>query len=276
LLDQVGRQRVNLQIAPLNINLKGISNDLAKPIGVELDGRINRKGTIKIAGTAVIQPLKAQLRVETERVDLASLDPFVTSQLNTRIMRLELTMKGDSLAEMRRNKIEASYRGNLALGNVRIRDKLTGEDFLKLQALHFARMDVRYGAGQPHVHIGTIALSDFYSRVILNSDGQLNLRDVGYQSRESASVGDSGAWWVAGQPAANGFALSGAHAPSCSNQRSRAGAFTDSRGYRDRSDHVQRRPSQLHRQLHQTELLGGFDRDGRQGRKLRHPQYHAR
>jgi hypothetical protein len=178
LLDQVGRQRVNLQIAPLNINLRGISHDLAKPIGVELDGRINRKGTFKIAGNAVIQPLKAQLRVETQRLDVASLDPFVASQLNTRIMRLELTMKGDTLAAMRRNKIEASYRGNLALRNVRIRDKLTGEDLLKWQALHFERMDLRYGAGQPRVHIGTIVLSDFYSRVILNSNGQLNLRDV--------------------------------------------------------------------------------------------------
>ena len=178
LVDQAGRQRMTLQVAPLNINLKGISSDLARPIGVELDGRVNRKGTFKIAGNAVIQPLTAQLRIETRRVDLASLDPFVSSQLNTRIMRLELTMRGETHAAMRRNKIEGSYRGNLALGNARILDKLTGEDFLNWYALRLDRMDLRYGAGQPLVHIGAIALSNFYSRIILNSNGQLNLRDV--------------------------------------------------------------------------------------------------
>jgi hypothetical protein len=178
LVDRVGGRRTTLQVAPLNINLKGISNDLAKPIGVELDGRVNRKGTFKIGGSVVVQPLETRLRIETRRVELASLDPFVTSQLNTRITRLELTMKGETHAAMRRNKIEASYRGGLALGNVRIVDKLSGEDFLNWYALYLDRMDLRYGAGRPRVLIGAVALSNFYSRIILNSNGQLNLRDV--------------------------------------------------------------------------------------------------
>ena len=178
LVDHVGRRRMALQVAPLNINLKSISNDLAKPIGVELDGRVNRKGTFKIGGNAVIQPLKAQLHVEARRVDLASLDPFVTSHLNTRIMRLELTMNGETQAAMRDNKIKASYRGDLALRNVRIVDKLSDEDFLNWYALNLEQMDLRYGAGRPRVHIGAVALSNFYSRIILNSNGQLNLRDV--------------------------------------------------------------------------------------------------
>jgi hypothetical protein len=160
------------------MHLKGISDDLAKPLALELDGRLNRKGTFQFVGEAALQPLKAELRVETRRLDLASLDPFVTRRLNARIMRLQVTMNGETKALMHGNKIEASYMGDLTLGNVSILDKLTREDLLNWYALRLNGLDLRYGIGEPRVRVGTIELSNFYSRIILNSNGQLNLRDV--------------------------------------------------------------------------------------------------
>ena len=178
LMEHAGRQAVTIGVSPLNIDLKNISDDFATPIGIELNGRVNRKGTFKIIGNAAIQPFKAQLRIETRRLDLASLDPYITGKLNARIERVELTMKGEARAAMGLKRIEASYRGDLALGNVRLLDKLTREHFLNWYALQFDHVDLRYGQDEPKMHVGAIALTNFYSRVILNSDAQLNLRDV--------------------------------------------------------------------------------------------------
>jgi Domain of Unknown Function (DUF748) len=41
-----------------------------------------------------------------------------------------------------------------------------------------ARIDANFGRGRPTVHIGSLSLSDFYSRLILNSRGVLNLRQI--------------------------------------------------------------------------------------------------
>ena len=56
-------------IAPLNLHLKNISDDLGKPITIDLDGIVNRTGAIKVAGTAVPDPLKAHLRLGIRRLD---------------------------------------------------------------------------------------------------------------------------------------------------------------------------------------------------------------
>jgi len=59
---------------------------------------------------------------------------------------------------------------------------------------------VRYGQGAPRAHIRSIALSDFYARLILNSDGRLNLRDVTTNPQE-APVSLTRAHGAAVQPA---------------------------------------------------------------------------
>ncbi|HKV55718.1 MAG TPA: DUF748 domain-containing protein, partial [Candidatus Binataceae bacterium] len=176
--DQSQSHPLAMQIAALNLKLKDVTSDLAKPFAIQLEGRVNKKGVFKIAGEAAVDPLKARLRIDTRRVELASLDPFITSQLNAKITRAELNMNGEASAELRRGKIEAGYRGGITLGNVRILDKLTGESFLRWYALSLDRIDARYGAGEPRVRIGEIALSSFYARIILNANGRLNLRDV--------------------------------------------------------------------------------------------------
>ena len=268
-----------------------MTSDFAKPFGIDLDGTLNRKGTFKVTGSAAIAPLKADLRVATKRLDLTFADPYVSSRLNAVITSANLTMDGAvGLAQVRKDFL-VSYKGDASLGSVRMLDKLTNDLFFRMTALNVNRIDFAMGKGPPKVHVGLIALNDFYSRIILNKDGKLNLKDItanpqeaptsltratgraGLEGRgssradldaDSRGCADRGgrdrSWSLSG-----GGGESGATLPGTADERRR----------RAQQNHAQGRQGRLHRQLHQAQLLGEHDRDGGQRRRVRHQVHDA-
>jgi hypothetical protein len=184
-VDESAPKPVTVAVAPLNLHLKDVSSDFAKPFSVDIDGTLNRKGTFKVTGTAAIAPLKADLRVGTKRLDLTFADPYVSSRLNATITSANLTMDGAvGLAQVSKDFL-VSYKGDASLGSVRMLDKLTSDLFFRMAALNVNRIDFALGKGPPKVHVGSIALNDFYSRIILNKDGKLNLKDITANPQEA-------------------------------------------------------------------------------------------
>jgi len=176
---------VKVAVAPLNLHLKDVSSNFTKPFGVDVDGTLNKKGTFKVTGTAAIAPLKADLRVAMKRLDLTFADPYVSSRMNAKITSANLTMDGAvGLAQVQKDFL-ISYKGDASLGSVRMLDKLTNDLFFRMAALNLNRIDFALGKGAPKVHVGAIALNDFYSRIILNSNGKLNLKDITANPQEA-------------------------------------------------------------------------------------------
>jgi hypothetical protein len=176
--DDAAPQRVMLAVAPLNVHLQNISNNFTKQVGIETDGAINGKGNFKVSGNTTPMPLSANLHVMTHRVDLAVGDPYASNRLNTTIGRALLSTNGTFAVATEGRNLRLSYRGDAALASVRMFDRLTKASFLRWRTFSADRIDFRLGVGQPRIHVGTLALSDFYARVILNRDGHLNLRDI--------------------------------------------------------------------------------------------------
>jgi hypothetical protein len=176
--DDTGKRPVKIALAPLNVHVQNASNDLAKPIKLDLDGTVNRRGDFKVAGTAVPQPLKANLQVSTRRLDLTLANAYLGDKLNATIASAVLTMNASIDAAMVRNKLDLAYRGSATVGSVRMLDKVTGEDFARWTAFSANGIDARIGRGEPKVRIAGLALSNFYARIILNHDGRLNLKDI--------------------------------------------------------------------------------------------------
>ncbi len=184
-IDESAPKPVTVAVAPLNLHLKDVTSNFTKPFGIDIDGTLNRKGTFKVTGTAAIAPLKADLRVGTKRLDLTFADPYVSSRLNAIITSANLTMDGAVGLEQQRKDFLVSYKGDATLGSVRMLDKLTNDLFFRMNALNVNGIDFALGKGPPKVHVGLIGLNDFYSRIILNKDGKLNLKDVTANPQEA-------------------------------------------------------------------------------------------
>ncbi len=178
LADDVMKPPMDLTVAPLNLQVTGASSDLSKPVGLEMDGVVSRRGNFKISGNATPKPLAGQLRINTHNLDLAVANPYVSSHLNTTIARALLTMDGAfSMTDQRGHQLIA-YRGDTTLSNVRMLDKLTSQSFVGWGAFSARRIDFRLGERKPHIRVGALALTNFYGDVILNSNGRLNLSDI--------------------------------------------------------------------------------------------------
>ncbi len=176
--DRAARRFVRIEFKPLNIHVRDISTDLAKPFAIELDGVRNRSGSFKIEGTAAIEPLNAHLQVDTQGLELAEIYEYASTNLNAELTRAALSVKGDLQVARLRNELAIKYRGDATVGGLAMTDKVTGDDFLNWRSLAVSGIDLAIGDGKPRIQAEDVALSDFYARLILNSSGKLNLNDI--------------------------------------------------------------------------------------------------
>jgi len=98
--------------------------------------------------------------------------------LNVTVSSARISSRGRLHYDGRHAESRMTYRGDAALEQVRVQDKLTGDDFLRWRTLSGNRLDVSYGIGAPRMHVGSLVLSSFYARVIVNANGTLNLSEV--------------------------------------------------------------------------------------------------
>jgi hypothetical protein len=176
--DDSASKPIKAALAPVNLHVKNFTSDFHQPFDVDLDGVLNRRCNFRFNGPVALAPLKATLHVNTRRLDLAFAEALATKDLNATFKSAMLTTTGIASAATVRDKLHLGYRGDATIGNVRMLDKLTGDDFVRWNSLSFNRIDFALGEGQPQVHVGAIALSDFYARLILNANGRLNLSDI--------------------------------------------------------------------------------------------------
>lgn len=158
-------------------DIEGLSDNLHQPLQLDLAGGIGR-GTYHAQGSVKPLPLDVDLRVQTTRLDVAAMQSLLSVPLNVRIARALLSARGRLRYRDHGQQPLVDYRGQLTFGQVRVQDKLTGDDFLRWQALNADGVNLRMGGDVPHVSVAGLALSDFYARVIINASGRTNLQDV--------------------------------------------------------------------------------------------------
>lgn len=187
LVDHSTAKPTEVAIDAVTGDVAGLGDDLKQPLKLALAGAID-KGGFEVNGSVRPAPVEVDLKVKTRELSVAGLQPYADVPLNVRITQAFLTSDGEMrYAEGRPAKI--SYRGRVALGRVRVKDKLTDDDFVTFRALEIGTLDYAQSAGPVQVKLGDIALSDFYARVIMNARGRLNLADVaGSKTAQPVSV----------------------------------------------------------------------------------------
>ncbi|MHC6052703.1 DUF748 domain-containing protein [Ralstonia solanacearum] len=181
--DRTNSRPVKIRIEPLNVVVQNASTDLGKPVDVQIGAGLGSKGKLDVRGNVVPQPLKADLRMNAQNLPLAGLDPYLDKSLNAAITSALLTMDGH-LALSQGKALNVSYQGNATLGNVRLQDRVTSDDFLRWRSLALNRIQANYDGATPRVRVGALALSTFYARIIINPNGRLNLQDIRVQPTE--------------------------------------------------------------------------------------------
>ncbi|MFM0373125.1 DUF748 domain-containing protein [Paraburkholderia aspalathi] len=168
---------VKLSVTPLQLKVQQISDDLSKPLPVDLQATLNKKGTLGVKGDVTATPLKVAVKVNANRLDAAAFEPYFGSKLNALIASALLNANGD-LALSQAKALKATYRGDVALVDVRMIDKATSDPFAGWSSLALTNLKADYDEHGTVVDAGRVTFTKFYGRVLLDAQGKLNLKDV--------------------------------------------------------------------------------------------------
>ncbi|MHA6203030.1 DUF748 domain-containing protein [Dyella soli] len=172
-----GDKPVTIKVDAVTGGMDNLSDRLNEPRDMKLSGTIG-KGNFVANGKVQPMPTLADIQLETKRLDIADFQPYISVPLNVVVSSARITSSGKVHYDGRSAEPKFTYKGNAALEQVRIQDKLTGDDFLRWRTLSGSNLDVAYSQGTPRMHVGGLVLSSFYARVIVNPNGTLNLSEV--------------------------------------------------------------------------------------------------
>ncbi len=164
-------------IEPVNCTVSGFSNSAEKTSGIALSFKNDLGESASIDGNFSINPPAADLRLDISGIDVAPLKPYVSEMVNIVIMRGRASMSGRLTASLVGDKgFKASYKGKARLTGFSALDKLNNEVLLKWANLSLNGIDAGYNP--LYVNVRGVALNDFYSDVIVNREGILNLGNI--------------------------------------------------------------------------------------------------
>lgn len=173
----VGDKPVKIKVDSLSGGMDNLSDKLNEPRDLKFDGNVG-KGSFSATGKLQPMPMLADIQLTTKQLDISNFQPYISVPLNVTISSARISSNGKVHYDGRGAELAFTYKGNAALEQVRIQDKLTGDDFLRWRTLSGSNLDVAYGPGTPRMHVGGLVLSSFYARMIVNPSGKLNLSDV--------------------------------------------------------------------------------------------------
>ena len=175
--DNTTPQPVKLSFTPVQLKVQQISDDLGRPLPVDLQATLNRKGTLAVKGDVTATPLKLAVKVNANQLDAAAFEPYFGSKLNATLASALLNASGD-LAVTQAKSLKANFHGDMALVAVRMIDKATSDPFAGWGSLALTNLKADYDEHGTVVDAGRVTFSKFYGRVLLDAQGKLNLKDV--------------------------------------------------------------------------------------------------
>lgn len=175
--DQTPSEPVTLVTQNLRLRGEAISTAKNSKGKLNLSLLLNEKGMISTIGTVGIDPLIADLKVELKEIEIAPLQSYFTDKVNIHVTEGALSTAGTlSLDGSGQKEFKITYKGEASLNHLSSLDKGNAEDFLKWESLSFS--DLKVGVIPFSIDIKGISLTNFYARVIVNSEGKLNLQEI--------------------------------------------------------------------------------------------------
>jgi hypothetical protein len=161
-------------IAPLSVKVTGASLDLAKPLNVSLDAKINGTGALNVSGDLTPQPVAANLNVKLEGIELTAVQPYLAQYTSMTLMAGRLS--GDTKVRYGAQKPTLQFSGNLSVAGLRTVDNALHENFI-----NWDRLDVQglnYQQDPDRLDIDQILARKLYARVIIEPDASINVKRV--------------------------------------------------------------------------------------------------
>ena len=172
---------VRVRAQPLNLTTQNVGTALNAVVPFDLDVGIDKRGKLAMKGKVTASPLDVDASIDANQVPVGWLAGYAGDRLNIVIESADLNTRGQLRATGKSGApIAVSYKGSVGIARMRALDRATSEEFVRWKSLDVPRVDFQMPAKNSPFSavLGTVALNDFYARLIVNANGRINLQDV--------------------------------------------------------------------------------------------------
>ncbi|MBJ9978063.1 DUF748 domain-containing protein [Pseudomonas sp. S75] len=174
LADRSRAEPVDLDVGPLNLDLKGFDSLNKTPFTLKLDSGVGRQGKLQASGQVNLAPVSAKLHVSTQDIDLrvaqAYISPFIRLELRSGMLASDLDVNLKST-----EPLALSITGKAQVNQLHTLDTIKSRDFVKWQQVNVDGLSYVHGDA---LTIDKVTLEQPYARFIINEDRTTSIDDL--------------------------------------------------------------------------------------------------
>jgi len=163
--------------------IENFSNATGSRSKTTIQTRINDKGALRLSGSLGTLPAVGDLKIEAKQVDLLPFQPYIIDRVNFLLSSGRVSTTGaltfDAGGE---GPLKVGYQGKIQISEFATVMKNESQDLLKWKSLDLN--DFQFTLEPMQLTMNEIALSEFYSRLILGADGKFNLQQLMAQGED--------------------------------------------------------------------------------------------
>src|SRR3984893_5730588 len=161
-------------LAPLSLKVDGVSLDLAKPVPVALETRINGTGSLNVSGDVTPQPLAANVSLKLDGVELKAVQPYIAQRTSMTLISGRLS--GDAKVRYGAKKPALEFAGNISVAGLHTVDNALHDDFVNWDRLDVSGITFQHAPDR--LDIQQVTAQKPYARIIIEPDTSLNVKRV--------------------------------------------------------------------------------------------------
>jgi len=144
-------------------------------VGLELN--VDKTGTIRVNGTAGLDPVAADMDLEVLQLDLKPLQSYLDTVARLKLMNGTAGLKGSlRYGGQQTGEPEMAFRGSISINDMRIKDQAHSGDFVNWDAVSVN--GIKFDFSPSKLDISEVVIRKPYARIVIWPDGTVNVADA--------------------------------------------------------------------------------------------------
>lgn len=173
--DEMPAERPRFALKKIAFSLENLTGPPFGPIPFMLAGTYGKGGSLRASGSVSPAPWRFKGEVAVQRIPLTDFDSYLPENLNMVVADGKVDARLAVSLAARGNRLTGTLGGSAGIRSLYCLDA-EGKDLLKWESLQLDKM--KGSLGPFALDIGDVALTRFYSRIVVEKDGSLNLQHL--------------------------------------------------------------------------------------------------
>jgi hypothetical protein len=176
-VDETPERPFRFSLDNVSLSVKGLGNAPLTKATVRFGCDAGARGKLAYDGSLELVPLRAEGKIDLAGLQLGAFAPYIEQAVQVVVSGGVLSSKGQFSAEAPDGgPVRIAYRADASVANFSSLDKPTSQDLLRWKSLAVRGID--FELAPLKLAVEQVTLADFYSRLIVNPDGTLNLQTL--------------------------------------------------------------------------------------------------